>query len=119
MSGFAVRQETDDVAAATLVRIAVTGVAVGAVGVFVAGALLWATAGALRPDFAGPGGARVVERTLGGVEQTPIWDSKVGLDLERKQRRELERWGWVDRPRGIASIPIEEAMDIVAIENGR
>jgi hypothetical protein len=43
-----------------------------------------------------------------------------GVTLKRAQRASLERFGWVDRDAGIARIPIERAMDIVAdpIRNG-
>ena len=37
-------------------------------------------------------------------------------DLRERQRRELESWGWVDRKAGIAKIPIDRAIDIVAKE---
>jgi hypothetical protein len=42
------------------------------------------------------------------------------LDLEALRRREaelLERYGWVDRERGIARIPVERAMELV-LERG-
>ena len=39
--------------------------------------------------------------------------------LWKLQRRELERWGWVDREAGVAQIPIEQAMDVVAGEESR
>jgi hypothetical protein len=35
-------------------------------------------------------------------------------DFERDQCKTLSRYGWVDRPKGIARIPIEQAMQIVA-----
>jgi hypothetical protein len=92
---------------------------VGAAGVFFAGAILATQVGALQPSNAGPRGPRRTPRTLSQVEQTPIWDTRVGLDLLEKQRRELDRWGWVDREAGVAKIPIDRAMDIVAREASR
>jgi hypothetical protein len=53
---------------------------------------------------------------LGMIEQTPIRETRRGLDEVNEQRRSLETWGWVDRRRGIARIPIERAMDVVAAE---
>src|SRR5262249_44025639 len=39
-----------------------------------------------------------------------------GEALNQRKRRELEEWGWVDRQKGVARIPIEEAMRSVATE---
>ncbi|HEY3666261.1 MAG TPA: hypothetical protein VGL19_09685 [Polyangiaceae bacterium] len=46
------------------------------------------------------------------LEQSLIEDSERGLDLQRRQRAELDRYGWVDRDAGIAHIPIERAMQL-------
>jgi hypothetical protein len=116
---FPVRQEEDRVASGSLVRVGVVSIGVGAVGVFFAGAILLAQAGALQPSAAGSHGPRRAPRAISEVEQTPIWDTRVGLDLREKQRRELDGWGWVDREAGIAKIPIDRAMDIVARETSR
>ena len=53
---------------------------------------------------------------LGMIEQTPIRETRRGLDEVNEQRRLLETWGWVNRRGGIARIPIERAMDVVAAE---
>jgi hypothetical protein len=113
---FPVRQEEDVVPARVLVRVGIASVALGTVGVCASSLLLVAVVGTLRPNLAGPSGPRTVGRDLSGVEQTPIWDTRVGEDLRDAQRRELERWGWVDRRAGIAKIPIERAMDLVVDE---
>jgi hypothetical protein len=114
VSGFEVHQEEDVVAPGRLVRIALMSVAVGAVGVLVAAALLLAQVGTVTPSLAGPGGPRPATREISEVEQTPIVDTRTAADLRDVQRRELESWGWVDRDAGIARIPIERAMDVVA-----
>jgi hypothetical protein len=111
---FAVHQEEDVVAAGRLVRIGVLSVAIGAMGVFVAGVLLVVRVGAVTPSLAGPDGPRPAAREMAGVEQTPIRDARVGEDVLDAQRRKLETWGWVDRDAGIARIPIGRAMDLVA-----
>jgi hypothetical protein len=116
---FEVRQEEDRVSSPTLLRVAVVSLVVGAAGVFVAGLLLVASTGALRPDFAGREGPRGVPLSLSHIEQTPIWSARVGLDLREAQRRELETWGWADRKAGVATIPIDRAIDIVAKEGSR
>ncbi len=119
MSEFRVHQEPDLVSSAVLTRIAVAGLVVAAVGVFVAGALLESTTGALRPDLAGRGGPRAAPETLSQVEQTPIRETRTASDLRQMQLRDLEGWGWVDRKKGLAKIPIDQAMEIVAKAGSR
>jgi hypothetical protein len=114
MSEFAVHQESDEVATKSLVRVAIVSLIVAAVGVFFAGLLVVAGTGTLRPDFAGASGRRPAPRELSQIEQTPIWQSRTGIDMRRAQLRELSSWGWVDRKARVAKIPIDEAMDLVA-----
>jgi hypothetical protein len=117
---FAVRQEEDTISPRRLVDVGVASIAVGAAGVFVAGALLVASTGSLQPNFAGAHGRpRAAQRVLSRIEQTPIEGARPGIDLRDGQRRDLESWGWVDRRAGIAKIPIDRAMDIVAREGAR
>jgi len=116
---FEVHQEEDVVSSAAVLRVAVTSVVIGAIGVFFGGVILAAATGTLRPSFAGPGGPKPVGRTLSEIEQTPVRDTRTGLDLRDAQERELRRWGWVDRRAGVATIPIERAIDVlVAEQNG-
>jgi hypothetical protein len=119
VADFSVRQEEDRIASGSLIRVSIVSLVVGAAGVFFGGAILLSEVGALKPSAAGPHGPRPAPRALSEVEQTPIWNTRVGLDLRERQRRELDAWGWVDREAGIARIPIERAMDIVAREGSR
>jgi hypothetical protein len=112
-AGFAVHQEADDVASRSVVRVAVASVAIGATGVFFAGLIVAATAGALQPDVSGPGGPRPPAPEISGIEQTSIRDTKMGIDMRDAQRRQLEGWGWADRDAGVATIPIERAIDLI------
>jgi hypothetical protein len=41
------------------------------------------------------------------------------LDLFRRRQRNADQWGWVDREHGIARIPVERAMRLMAKEGGR
>jgi hypothetical protein len=50
---------------------------------------------------------------IGIVEQTLIRDSRRGLDERERQAESLRHFGWVDRPHGVARIPIGEAMTLV------
>jgi hypothetical protein len=45
-----------------------------------------------------------------GIEQSPVDGPARGLERASKDRRALDEYGWVDRRRGIARIPIERAM---------
>jgi hypothetical protein len=116
---FDVHQEEDVVAARSLVMVGIVGVAVGAVGVFFAGLVLVAGVGALHPSSAGPGGPKAASREISNIEQTPVRDTRQGLDLREDQLRELESWRWIDRDAGLAAIPIDQAIDIVVSEGAR
>jgi hypothetical protein len=71
----------------------------------------------LRGD-AGPGARQAIPvpagAQIGIVEQTPIWDTRRGLDDRVTQEESLRHFGWVDRAHGIARIPVDRAMDLVA-----
>lgn len=41
----------------------------------------------------------------------------IGLMLNRRKREELNRFGWLDRERGLVQIPIEDAMHLVVEEH--
>jgi hypothetical protein len=116
---FEVVQEEDRVDSRRLLRVGLASIVIGAIGVFFAGLIVAATAGSLRPSFAGPYGPRPAPVELSRIEQTPVGTAQRGIDLRDEQRRELETWGWVDRKAGIAKIPIERAMDVVAGEESR
>ena len=92
----------------------VYGVAVGAAGVGVSSFILQKRT----PDS--PGAAApapsVAPRTIASIEQTQILTTAAGQDLRARQRRELEGFRWVDRDAGVAAIPIERAMAIVATD---
>jgi hypothetical protein len=110
-AGHGVRSEQDHVPA---MRLFLVGAA--ALLVFFVGSLL--TVGYLRARQAA-GGPFVVPAEVGRskialVEQQPFDLATRG---ERARARQLERLGsagWVDRSAGVAHIPIEEAMRLVA-----
>jgi hypothetical protein len=109
---FRVRQEEDAIPSARLVRIALGTIGVGLLGVFFAAVVLETNTGGLRgrPEATTP---RAVGPTIAHIEQTPILGAAAGLDLEREQRDELSRYRWLDRDAGLATIPIEQAIDLV------
>ena len=54
----------------------------------------------------------------GTVEHSLIETSSRGLDQIAVQRQVLDHYGWVDRARGIARLPIDRAMDLM-VEDAR
>jgi len=117
---FPVRQEEDEVASGRVVRVAVIGVLVGVAAILAAGLLLFGAIGSVRGTVVGPGELARSERgEVAGALQTPLEGPAAGLELRDRQRRELEKWGWVDRRAGIAKIPIDRAMRIVQQEASR
>ncbi len=114
-----VHQEADAVSLRPVVTIAIVSIAVGALGIFFAGLILVASAGALRSNLAGPEGPRPAPRALSHIEQTQILQARTGIDLRDAQRRELETGGWIDRDAGIARIPIDRAIDIIVERSSR
>lgn len=109
MSAGAVPRQDDDVVPARPIVIAV--VVVTAVS---AGGVAWV---ALALDGVGP--PRVVADAPVGVPilETPIDVDRRGPRARAADRAVLESYGWVDRERGIARIPIDVAMDLVAREH--
>jgi hypothetical protein len=115
---FVVRQEEDEVRGRTLVRVGLVAVAITILAVVISTALLGpegklgggpAERVALHGDIAPP--------TIGLVEQTLIEHEERGLAERRVQEGRLHAYGWVDRGRGIAHIPIERAMAVTVEEN--
>ena len=108
---FSVTQEADVVRSRRLTGIGVVGVVITIVSLGIAAWLLAVSGrgrehGAAEPMIGPP--------ELGTIEQTLIGTTRRGIDLKNAQRESLETYGWVDRDAGIAKIPIERAIDIVA-----
>jgi len=113
-----VRQEDDVVASRRIVLVTAAAVVVALAAVFAASVLLERDLGSLRAGAPTGASARAAGRRIANVEQTPILAARDGLDLRDLQRRELSRARWLDRDAGVAAIPIERAMDLVAGEEG-
>lgn len=103
-----IEQEPDRIATRRLIALSVTCVVVGAVAVVVAWLLLDSGAAAAAPRRH-PSKPPVLESAL-------FENSARGASLRRQQLAELEHYGWVDRSRGIAKIPIERAIELRAQE---
>lgn len=115
-AGFRVRQEDDEVDSRAVARVASVSVLIGLLGVVFSAWLLFEVEGTMRPNFAGARGPRPAPVQISRVEQSPIRESRRGIDLRDAQKRELELWRWIDRGSGVAAIPIEQAIDIVVQE---
>jgi hypothetical protein len=113
---FAVRQEEDSIPGGRLAKIAVVAIGVGLAGVFFAALLLETKTGAIRGHLPGGASPGAATPAIAGVAQTPLFGAAEGLALRQRQREELTRYRWVDRDAGLAAIPIERAMDLVARE---
>jgi hypothetical protein len=72
---------------------------------------------ALHSAEAAPG--RPMSATVGGVEQLALDGPPRGLDEAQRGRHALDDYGWVDRQRGIARIPIDRAMSWVVEDAAR
>lgn len=57
---------------------------------------------------------RTAAAKVGMVDQTLIGDHPAAAEIAARKRRTLESYGWVSQPAGVARIPIEEAMRLVA-----
>jgi hypothetical protein len=90
----------------------------GVVAAIVAVAAMFASNAILRAESAEeaahpPSPTRAPDQ-MGIVEQTLILDTQRGLVERAAQRESLDHFGWSDRAHGIAKIPIDRAMDLVA-----
>ena len=111
MSDFEVRQEDDVVPSRAISVTIAAAVVITIASVFVAGRMLAADA----PTRAMPS-PTAAPRTIDGIHQTPIGAPGRGLELRAAQRTSISGYEWVDREGGVARIPIERAMEIVAEE---
>ena len=112
---FAVTREPDRISSPVIWLSGVAAAVFILVSTWVAHVAIGAFA---RPAPRPPSAPPTAPPELGTVEQTLVRSARRGLDLEEAQRRSLAQWGWVDRPRGVARIPIERAIDLVAVDGG-
>jgi hypothetical protein len=96
------------------------GIAAGAL--LIAGAIALAIASAFLVQHIGSGGGPAPgqaahrgqpPRISGGVELQPSPERDIAA-LRDEKRRVLSSYGWVDRDRGIARIPIDRAITLLA-----
>ncbi|HEX7128062.1 MAG TPA: hypothetical protein VF406_20080 [Thermodesulfobacteriota bacterium] len=112
-----VRQEKDRLSWRALLAILAVALVVGGAGVLASWrmALRYETPPLGQPASVNPASPRDV----GMIDQTLIERDRYGQRLAEAKRRELSRYGWADRRRGLARIPIDEAMRLVVEEARR
>lgn len=106
-----VRSEEDHVSTGTAVQIGL-----GALLVFFLGSLAAVSYLRARQAEHGPQSipAQIGQSKIGLVEQQQFDLVARGQQLRARQVARLGSWGWVDRQAGVAHIPIDEAMELVA-----
>lgn len=112
MSEFIVRQEEDLIPTGKVVAVWVGGVIITLVGISIAVWLLFAEERTARLHGEGPT-PPVAPDQINTLEQTSITLSNRGGHLNAEQREALRHYRWVDRAGGIATIPVERAIDLV------
>lgn len=116
MSDFPVRQMQDRVHKRAIVIIAAVGVlitvAASAVPAWILErrSLFWLDAPVRASNLP------VTPREIGLPDQTLLESQATESRSREKQRQRLERYGWIDRERGLVHIPIERAMTLLVAE---
>jgi hypothetical protein len=113
-------QQEDDV----VPRRAILGVLASVLAIF---ALLIAWAwhalrkeeATIRPSRAFPERTYVPRRDVQKLQERLYDGEGAGQALKKRQREALRSFGWVDRDKGIVSIPIDDAISIVSQEGGQ
>jgi hypothetical protein len=84
----------------------------------VVGGVVLAVMGLLRLDGVSPGGDRFRNVDAAGGQPSGLYAApQPELARVRKEKdARLHSFGWVDRARGVAHIPIEDAMDLLAAQ---
>jgi hypothetical protein len=111
--GAAVSQEPDTVATSKVSGVLVSGVVVTAAAVIASALFLRA----LRAPA--PGASREnapLPEQIARIHQGPIERAGDGWARRDRASRRLREYGWVDRTAGVASIPIDSAMNLVIHE---
>jgi hypothetical protein len=92
-------------------------IAVGIMLVVISAWFLWQRWGAPSgaKAFGGPNAGNVPQAASLALQSAPQLDR---AQYFNEKRRLTESWEWIDRQRGIARIPVEEAMRIMAGRNG-
>jgi len=103
-----VRQEPEGLHGGLVFTVIAVAIVITVLCIVVVAVMLHAQEAALAGVPAPP--AYPAARTIGKIEQTPSDGPPRGLEKVEAEKRALGQYGWVDRRRGIAQIPIDRAM---------
>ena len=105
--------EEDVLPSRRIVMVGVLALFVFFLGSLAAGLGLRAVRREANPDGPPPLPSEAGRAKIGLVEQRLFEHSNMGAVWREAARRRLESYGWVDRQKGIAHVPIERAMDMI------
>lgn len=108
-----VRQEEDSLPWGRVLSAFVLAIWIACVLVYWAYDAMVAREAELRPSRAFPEKNLGPRREVGMVQQNLFDEAPLGEQLFEAQRAELERFGFVDREKGIVTIPIDLAIELV------
>jgi hypothetical protein len=105
--------EEDVIRSSSIVWVGVVSLIVFLCGALAAVWQLQTTRRAANPDGPAALPALAGQPKIGMVEQRLFENSNQGVAWREHARRRLESFGWVDEAKGVAHIPIDQAMDRV------
>ena len=105
--------EEDKVPSRQIIAVGALSLVVFIVGSVAAGLGMQAMRHSVNPE--GPAAMPAAAGTpkIGMVEQRLFEHSNMGVAWRERQQRRLATFGWVDKQKGIAHIPIDQAMEMV------
>jgi len=105
--------EEDRVPSGKIVVVGVAALVVFFLGSLAAGIGMEAMRRQVNPEGPAPLPAQAGQGKIGIVEQRLFEHSNMGAAWRERQQRRLQSFGWVDQSKGIAHIPIDQAMERV------
>ena len=111
---FPVEQQPDVVSGRIVTRVLFAAIVIAVISVVIEGVMLKEQRGTIGARDSSPA---VAPTQIQAIHQTPIERERHGLELREAQQKTLEKYGWVDRERGLARIPIDRAIDLVVTQS--
>jgi len=105
--------EQDVVPSRQIVLVGVAALVLFTIGSIAAGLGMKAMQRTVNPDGAHAAPTEAGKAKIGMVEQRLFEYSNMGVAWRERQHRRLDTFGWVDKDKGIAHIPIDQAMEQV------
>jgi hypothetical protein len=105
--------ELDVIPSGRIVFVGVAALVLFIVGSVAAGIGMKMMERSVTPDGRAPDPSEAGRAKIGIVEQRLFENSNMGAAWRERQHARLESFGWVDKEKGIAHIPIDRAMERV------